>query len=79
LLELVYQEVIFAGDESLGPSKSSADPTTASTTNTRPLRLDQTRKPLLAIPTPPIDDCPTRLPALARSAAGFLHRRALLV
>src|SRR5690349_1414474 len=53
LLELWYQDVIFAGDESLGPSKSSADPTTARTTKTSPARLDQSRKPLLAIQNPP--------------------------
>src|SRR4051812_14688370 len=71
LLELWYQEVIFAGDESLGPSKSNADPTTTSTTNTSPLRLDQSRKPRLAIPTPPIDECQIPAPRLSRSAAGF--------
>src|SRR5262245_30354614 len=49
LLELPYQAAIFAGDESLGPSKINADPTTASTTKTSPPRLAQTRKPRPAI------------------------------
>lgn len=40
-LEFPYQAAILEGDESPGPSKSSADPMTAKTTNTSPLRLDQ--------------------------------------
>jgi hypothetical protein len=48
-LPLPYQAAIFAGEESLGPSKSSSDPATANTTKTSPLRLDQTRKPRPAI------------------------------
>src|SRR5262252_6795079 len=59
---LPYQAAIFAGDPSLGPSKSSADPTTTSTTNTSPLRLDQSRKPLLAIQNPPLDERQPRAP-----------------
>src|SRR5690349_5744408 len=51
-LSLPYQAAIFAGDESFGPSKRRADPTTAKTTNTSPLRLDQTRKPRPAIQNP---------------------------
>ena len=71
LLELWYHEVIFAGDPSLGPSKSSTDPTTTSTTKTSPLRLDHSRKPPLAIPTPPIEMNADPAPRVARSAAAL--------
>src|SRR5437868_2515236 len=44
LLPLEYQAVIFAGDESDGPSNRNTAPTTASTVKAIPPRLDQRRR-----------------------------------
>src|SRR5437763_14268267 len=44
LLPLEYQAVIFAGDESDGPSNRKIAPTTTSTVKAIPPKLDHTRK-----------------------------------